>query len=80
MTRVWAKKGTRPRVIRQQQYEYAYLFGAVCPSQDKAVGLVMPKVNTKAMQTHLALIAEHVPAGRHAVVVLDRASWIPRPN
>lgn len=75
LTHVWAKKGTRPRVIRQQQYEYAYLFGAVCPSQDKAVGLVMPKVNTKAMQTHLALIAEHVPAGRHAVVVLDRASW-----
>ncbi len=25
MTRIWAKKGTRPRVIRQQQYEYAYI-------------------------------------------------------
>lgn len=73
MTRVWAKTGTRPRMIRQQQYAYAYLFGAVCPSQDKAVGLVMPQVNTKAMQVHLTLIAEQVPIGRHAVVVMDRA-------
>lgn len=65
----------RPRVIRQQQYQYAYLFGAVCPAQDKAVGLVMPQVNTQAMQSHLRLIAKQVPAGRHAVVILDRAGW-----
>ena len=37
MTRTWALKGTRPRIIRQQQFEYAYMFGAVCPSQDKSV-------------------------------------------
>lgn len=75
MTRVWAKKGTRPRVIRQQQFTYAYIFGAVCPCQDKAVGSVMPQVNTKAMQAHLDLIAQQVPVGRHAVVVMDRAGW-----
>ena len=31
-TRVWARKGTRPRVVQQQQFEYAYLFGAIYPS------------------------------------------------
>lgn len=29
-TRIWAEKGTRPRVVQQQQFTYAYLFGAVC--------------------------------------------------
>ena len=27
----WAKKGTRPRQPKDQRYENAYLFGAVCP-------------------------------------------------
>lgn len=27
LTRVWHKKGERPRVTRQQQFEYAYIFG-----------------------------------------------------
>jgi hypothetical protein len=30
----WAKKGTRPRQPKDQRYENAYLFGAVCPSRD----------------------------------------------
>lgn len=75
LTRTWARKGTRPRLTRQQQFEYAYLFGAVCPAQDKAVGLVLPVVNTHAMLIHLKEISIHVPAGRHAVVVLDQAAW-----
>ncbi|WP_404852052.1 transposase [Colwellia sp. MB3u-4] len=33
-TRLWAKKGTRPRAVKQQQFEYAYLFGAVCRQQE----------------------------------------------
>ena len=31
ITRVWAKVGTRPRAIRQTQYDYLYVFSAVCP-------------------------------------------------
>jgi hypothetical protein len=27
-----APKGSRPRAIRQQQFEYAYIFGAACPA------------------------------------------------
>lgn len=75
MTRVWAKKGTRPRVIRQLQYEYVYLFGAVCPATGKSVGLVMPVVNHEAMQLHLEAISQQLESGKHAVIVLDRAAW-----
>jgi transposase len=72
---MWAIKGTRPRVIRQQQFEYAYIFGAICPSRDLAVGLVLPAVNTHAMLEHLKVISASVPEGRHAVIVLDQAAW-----
>jgi len=75
MTRTWALKGSRPRVTRQQQFEYAYIFGAVCPARDEAVGIVMPYVNTEAMLIHLEHISAKVEKGHHAIIVLDRATW-----
>jgi len=75
LTRIWAEKGTRPRVVRQQQFAAAYVFGAVCPSKDSAYALLMPDANTEAMQHHLDGIAQMVETGRHAVIVIDRAAW-----
>lgn len=75
LTRLWAPTGTRPRVVRQQQYDYAYVFGAVCPQRDQARALVLPTVNTAAMALHLRAIDEVVPPGRHALVVVDGAGW-----
>lgn len=75
VTRVWAEKGTRPRAVRQKQYQYTYLFGAVCPERDKGVALVMPQVNTECMHLHLEHISKAVPLGKHGVVVLDGAGW-----
>jgi len=75
LTRTWAEKGTRPRMTRQQQFEYAYIFGAVCPARDEAVALVLPFANTHGMLAHLKEISEKVSEGRHAVVVLDQAAW-----
>ena len=31
-THIWSLIGERPRAVKQQQFEYAYLFGAVCPA------------------------------------------------
>jgi len=75
VTRIWARRGTRPRVIRQQQFEYAYIFGAVCPMRDQAVGLVMPTIGTDCMQLHLDEIAKQITPGNHAVIVFDQAAW-----
>jgi transposase len=74
-TRLWARKGTRPRVVRQQQSESAYIFGAVCPQRDTAVGLVLPFANTQTMALHLEAISLAVPPGRHALLILDKAGW-----
>src|ERR1700676_5144451 len=52
----WAKKGTRPRQPKDQRYENAYLFGAVCPSRDTGVAIIMPYANTAAMRKHLTMV------------------------
>lgn len=75
VTRLWARRGTRPRVIRQQQFEYAYIFGAICPEKDRAVGLVLPTIGMRCMQKHLEEISKEIEPGNHAVIVFDRAAW-----
>ena len=74
-TRLWAETGTRPSAVQQQQYEYSYLFGAVCPSNGKTTALIMPFANKAAMTEHLRLISESTPKGRHSVVIVDGAGW-----
>jgi len=75
LTRIWARKGTRPRVPRQQQFISAYVFGAVCPEKDKGAAVIMPQANTLSMQIHLDEIGQQIEKGKHAVVVLDKAGW-----
>jgi hypothetical protein len=75
LTRIWAKRGTRPRMKRDQRHTSAYIFGAVCPSRDAGVALVLPQVCIEMMNMHLAEIAKAVPDGVHAVVIIDGAGW-----
>jgi hypothetical protein len=75
LTYIWADKGSRPRAPRDQRYGWAYLFGAVCPARGVGAALVLPFVNTEAMNLHLAEISTQVSPGAHAVVTLDGAGW-----
>ena len=59
LTRIWARRGTRPRAPRDTRYQWAYLFGAICPARAVAAGLVLPVVSTAAMNAHLAEISRH---------------------
>lgn len=74
-TRLWAKRGTRPRALKQQQFEYAYLFGSVCPSKGAGEAIVAPWVNKDIMIEHLKQISAVTEEGRHAVVIMDGAGW-----
>lgn len=75
LTRIWAKRGTRPRMKRDQRYTNAYIFGAVCPARDTGAALVLPCVSIQAMNLHLAEIAKAVSVNAHAVVIIDGAGW-----
>ncbi|WP_217555999.1 IS630 family transposase [Vibrio metschnikovii] len=74
-TRLWAPRGTRPRAIKQQQFEYAYLFGSVCPARGIGEAIMVPWVNKEIMINHLAQISKATIKGHHAVVIMDGASW-----
>src|SRR4051794_16616417 len=73
LTRVWARRGTRPGAPRDRRYAWAYLFGAVRPERAVGAALVLPYADTEATGLHLAEIGRHVAPGAHAVVVLDGA-------
>jgi hypothetical protein len=75
LTRVWARRGTRPRAPRDRRYDWAYLFGAVCPARCRGAGLVLPFANAWAMDRHLEEISRCVAPGAQAILVLDRAGW-----
>jgi hypothetical protein len=48
-TRLWAEKGSSPRAVRQQQCQYAYLFGSICPATGATEAIVTPYVNKEAI-------------------------------
>jgi hypothetical protein len=75
LTRVWAKVGSRPPAIRQTQYDYLYVFSAVCPQTGDATGLITPHVNTGTMNAFLEQFSRELPDDVHAAMVLDRAGW-----
>jgi len=70
-----AEKGSRPRAAKQQQFQYAYLFGAICPATGATEAIVTPYVNKDAMRQHLKQISQTTKEGRHAVVIMDGAGW-----
>ena len=70
LTRVWAKRGSRPRAPRDRRFEWAYLIGAICPERSTGAAIVMPEVNVEAMNEHLAEISQCVSVG--AIAVLSR--------
>ncbi|MGI3213305.1 IS630 family transposase [Roseovarius tibetensis] len=75
LTRIWAPCGSRPRAPRDTRYTWAYIFGAVCPERGATAALVMPNVDTAAMNAHLAEFSRTVAEGAHAILVLDGAGW-----
>lgn len=75
ITRIWARRGSRPRAPKDRRFAWAWLFGAVCPARGTSAGLVLPHVNTAAMTLHLAEISRTAMPDAHAVIVVDGAGW-----
>ncbi|MCY4099763.1 MAG: IS630 family transposase [Rhodobacteraceae bacterium] len=75
LSRVWACRGTRPRIPRDYRYGYCYLFSALCPARGEAIGHVCDRANTIEMNRHMEDIGSKVPKGRHALIIFDGAGW-----
>jgi transposase len=75
MARVWAKKGSRPRGVRQTQYGYLYVLTDVCVGTGAASGLISPALNVGVVNLFLKQFSRELPAGTHAVLVWDGAGF-----
>ncbi len=73
LSRIQARKGTRPRIRRDYRYGYVCLFPAACPETGNAVGHVCDKANTEEMNRHPQDVGRELPEGKHAVTALDGA-------
>jgi transposase len=80
LTRIWARRGTRPRAMRDHRFTSVYLFGAVCPDRGTGAAVIMPYVNIEAMNVHLAEISRCVSVGAIALLILDGATWHSSPK
>ncbi|TEW56804.1 hypothetical protein E2R68_01845 [Psychromonas sp. RZ22] len=65
-TRIWAEKDSRPRVVQQQPFQYAYLFAAVGVNTGQTEAIVAPVSNMEVMTKHLQLISDATPKGKHS--------------
>lgn len=75
LTRVWAPTGSRPTLIKQCEYQWLYLWGAVDPMNGDSIAMITPTVDTQLMQTFIDGLSGHVQTDEHAVLVLDNAGW-----
>ena len=72
---MWWTRGARPRGIADKRFTFAYIFAAVEPGTDNAFALIMPYVNTDAMQIFLDRFAATIGEDEHVAMVLDQAGW-----
>lgn len=75
LTRMWAKKGSRPTAVKQTRYEWVYLYAAVEPATGASVALQAPEVNTATMSVYLRMVSAELGPKEHAVLIMDGAGW-----
>lgn len=75
MTQVWAKTGSRPRMVKQVEYKNRYVVGSVDPLTGDSVGTVVSKLTTEAMSEFLAKLAASLDPDVHVVLVWDGAGF-----
>ena len=75
LTGIWAKKGTRPRKVKQRQFISTYLYVAACHKTGQSYAVVLPYANTKAMSIFLQGLSKEIKEGKHVALVIDNAGW-----
>jgi transposase len=75
LTRVWARRGSRPRRVRQDGRESLYVMTAVCAASGAAVGLIMPELDTAVVNLFLEELSRRLAPKVHAVLLWDNAGY-----
>lgn len=75
MTRVWANRGSRPRAVRQTQYDYLWMMAAACPHSGQTHGLFVPFLNGEVVTLFLKQFSEQLPPDVIAALIWDQAGF-----
>jgi putative transposase len=79
-TTVWARRGSRPTAVRQTEYEYLWVLGAVCPETGRGEGLLSPRLNTQVVQVFLQQFSATLANDEHAIMLWDGAGFHTSPK
>jgi transposase len=74
-TNVWARRGSRPTAVRQTEYEYLWVLGAVCAESGHAEGLLSPRLNARIVNLFLQQFSQTLAADQHAAMIWDGAGY-----
>ena len=75
LCRIWAKRGTRPRKVRQRQFLSTYVYGAASYVTGRSCALVLPYANTVAMNLFLQELSRTIDVSKHVALIVDNAGW-----
>ena len=75
ITRAWARKGSRPRAVRPRGFTSLDVVAAVCAATGSVSALIRPRLTTAVVNLFLDQFARELPAGVHAVLIGDGASF-----
>jgi hypothetical protein len=75
LARVRARRGSRPRGIRQNQYTCLYVLTADCIGTGATSGLISPTLNAGVINRFLEEFSRELAPGSHAVLVWDGAGY-----
>jgi transposase len=70
LRRRWCPYGERPPWVYVDQYEWWWLYAAVCPATGESFFLLVPRVDSTCVQIFLDAFSAHV-AGQRVGLVLD---------
>ena len=75
LTRCWGLTGSRPTAVKQTEYEWVYLFGAVNPLTGESSALLGSDGQHGVHEPSSAVHQRTGRADKHVILVLDRAGW-----
>ena len=75
LTRVWARRGSRPTAVRQTEYGYLWVIGAVCPHTGQAEAILSPVLNTSIINQFLDQFSRSLAPDVQALLIWDGAGF-----
>lgn len=72
---MWARRGSRPTAVRQTEYSYLWVVGAVSPQSGQAEAILSPVLNTSIINQFLEQFSRSLSADEHAVMIWDGAGF-----